>query len=165
MPHTIEASAPAALYRFQVRARIIIGQNVAVRPDQPKITYQNTVRSGLSHDTVIEMAKRRGAEAHRHEPRQPGEALVGQLGAKHLLVHVAGRSALAATTRSESIVDMIAARITAMNPPTTTSGNSVHDGHWEDVLASRTQQVGGLSWSRGPATGGPVFRWPPRRCR
>ena len=51
-PVIIDAIAPFSLYFFQNIDSMITGQNVAAIPDQPKITNQNTVRSGERTDTV-----------------------------------------------------------------------------------------------------------------
>ncbi len=48
----MEAIAPCVLYGFQKRAMMIIGQNVAAIPDQPKMTNQNIVRLGETRATV-----------------------------------------------------------------------------------------------------------------
>ena len=46
-PVIIEAIAPASVYPFQNSVRIITGQKDAAIPDQPKMTIQKTVRSGV----------------------------------------------------------------------------------------------------------------------
>ena len=56
-PVTIDAIAPLAVYPFQNKERIIIGQKVAEIPDQPNITNQKTVRSGTKYATDNAIAK------------------------------------------------------------------------------------------------------------
>ena len=56
-PVIIEAMAPGSLYLGQKRDRIIIGQKVAAIPDQPKITNQKMVRSGVVTATVRAMPR------------------------------------------------------------------------------------------------------------
>lgn len=53
----MDAIAPFSEYELQNKERMITGQNVAAMPDQPNITNQNTVRSGLMAATPIETAK------------------------------------------------------------------------------------------------------------
>ena len=56
-PVIIEAIAPASEYPFQNRVRIMTGQKDAAIPDQPKMTIQKTVRSGVLTAMVSAMAK------------------------------------------------------------------------------------------------------------
>ena len=52
-PATMDAIAARSVKRDQNSDRMIMGQNVAASPDQPKITNQNIVRSGESTEMVI----------------------------------------------------------------------------------------------------------------
>ena len=54
-PEINEVIAPLSLYRFQNKDNIIIGQNDAAMPDQPKITNQNMVRVGDNAATKNEI--------------------------------------------------------------------------------------------------------------
>ena len=51
-PVIIAAIAPARLKPFQNRLKMIVGQNVAEIPDQPKITNQNTLPLPVSSATA-----------------------------------------------------------------------------------------------------------------
>ena len=62
-PAIMDAIAARSVNLVQNSERIIIGQNVAAIPDQPKITNQNIVRSGESNGYGDRQAERQ----YRHE--------------------------------------------------------------------------------------------------
>ena len=60
-PVIIAAIAPFSLKLFQNKDKIIVGQNVAAIPDQPKMTNQKMVLSGTATATNIAITKAKTA--------------------------------------------------------------------------------------------------------
>jgi len=60
-PVIIDAMAPFSLNFFQKIDRIMVGQNVAAMPDQPKMTNQNIVLPGTSNATANAIKRARMA--------------------------------------------------------------------------------------------------------
>src|SRR5690606_11723233 len=81
-PTTMAARAPRAVMPVHHSERITVGQSVAAMPDQPKITNQNTVRSGVAIATPSAITSAANARPNVAMRLRPTSASSGVWGAR-----------------------------------------------------------------------------------